>query len=79
MINPYLGKSNVELVALQAKLCSDPANQLKGGLKLYTPNTQRKLDLIARAITQNLADKRKAEGRPVPCCGYSGRRTNRRR
>lgn len=37
------------------------------------------LDAIARQITWNMSQARAAAGHPVPCDGYSGRQSNRRR
>lgn len=38
----------------------------------------KKFEDIARAVTWRLADKRAAEGDPVPTSGYSGRQSKRR-
>jgi len=74
------GKSNDELVQMIRVIESDPANQLpKGGLYLFTPDARKKLDAIARAITNNLIDARAAAGNPVKADGYSGRQSNKRR
>lgn len=74
------GKTTPELVAMQTAIMEDPASKNpKGGLRIYTPAAERKLDKIARAITANLMDRRIALGLPINCDGYSGRQTNRRR
>ena len=78
------GKTNVELLEMMAAIESDPANQmpdrqLHQHLHLYTPKACKKLNKIAWQITSNIADKRKADGDPVPTCGYSGMKQNRRR
>ena len=74
------GKTTEELLAMQAAIDNDPKNRMPpGNLNLYTKNARRKLDDIAQAISDNMADKRAAAGDPVPTCGYSGRQTNRRR
>lgn len=69
-----------ELLALQANIESDPTsiNTKVGSIYRFNDLARRNLDKIARAITQNMANKRKAEGNPVPCDGYSGRQSNRR-
>jgi hypothetical protein len=67
-----------ELVELQKAVTSDPANQIKDSIYLYCPKARKKLADIAQAITWHLADKRAADGRPVPTNGYSGRQSNRR-
>ncbi len=68
-----------ELVAKRQAIEADPANQMPAGsLYLYTPQARRKLDAIDRAIAADMAERRAAAGRPVPCDGYSGRQTNRR-
>lgn len=72
------GKTNPELLEMKQKIESDPQNQTSGVIWKYTPSARKKLDAIDREITHNLAMKRAAEGRPVPCDGYSGRQTNRR-
>ena len=74
------GKTNVELLEMMAEIESDSKNRMPPGhLNLYTPKARKKLEKIARQITYNLADKRKADGDPVPTCGYSGMKQNRRR
>ena len=74
------GKTNEELVAMLQAIEDDPLSKNRpDSIYIYTPKARKKMDEIARAITGNLEDKRIAEGRPVPCCGYSGRQTNRRR
>lgn len=74
------GKSNEELTKLMAEIEADPKNQApEGQVYKYTPEARRKLDKIAMAITHNLAEKRAAAGDPVPTCGYSGMKKNRRR
>lgn len=73
------GKTNTELLVLQADIEAAPANQLpSGSLHRFTPQARRKLDAIRMAITRNLAVARAAAGNPVPCDGYSGRQSNRR-
>ncbi len=73
------GKTNAELVAMQ-----DAIQQYRDNFNpvpsffIYKPYARRKLDAIARAITENLRLKRQQEGNPVPCDGYSGRQANRR-
>ena len=49
-----------------------------GSFWKYTPRVRKKLDWLADEITKLLAEKRRLEGNPVPCSGYSGRQTNRR-
>ena len=74
------GKTNDELVVLQAAIVADPANRnVKGGIYLYTSAARRKLDAITRQITHNLAEARAARGDPVDASGYSGRQSKRRR
>lgn len=72
------GKTNEELLKLKSKIESDPLNKATG-LYLYTPAALKKMKEIDLQITHNLAMKRQAEGRPVPCDGYSGRKSKRHR
>jgi hypothetical protein len=73
-------KSNSELVKLQSEIESDPANKnTDGGLFLYSKKARAKLDKIARQITENLREAREKAGNPVPCDGYSGLQTNKRK
>ncbi len=73
------GKTNAELVAMQDAIQQDPASfNPVPSIFIYSPAARRKLDAIARAITENLRLKRQQEGNPVPCDGYSGRQSNRR-
>lgn len=65
-----------ELVTMAQYLRDDPANRDEG-LYLYTPQTRRKLDAIAQAITWHLADARAARGEPIVSNGYSGRNEKR--
>ena len=75
----YNDKTNDELLALSRQIEQDPVNRMPAGcLYLYTPKAIRKLDQIARAITNNMAEKRKMAGNPVVADGYSGRQSNRR-
>lgn len=73
-----------QLTEEMRKLDMDPAS-LNPGLEkgtsiyLYTRKARAKMDRIARAITDRLSEKRKAEGRKVVVDGYSGRQTNRAR
>ena len=74
------GKTNEELLAMIAEIEADPKNRMPpGGLYLYTPQARKKLDKLARAVTNNMAEKRALKGDPVRADGYSGRQTNRRR
>lgn len=71
------GKTNAELVALSAQIEAHPANRMPpGSLYLYTPQARKRLHRIAEQITHNLAEARRAAGNPVPCNGYSGRKSN---
>lgn len=72
------GKSTAELVQMREAICADPKNKVTGGLFLYTKEARKKLDRIDRAITENIRQKRLAEGKPVNDSGYSGRQTNKR-
>jgi hypothetical protein len=73
------GKTNEELIALRKTIEDNPTNRNPlGSLWMYTKAARKKFDLIDRQITHNLVEKRKAEGNPVPCDGYSGRKQNRR-
>jgi len=77
----YRGKgfTNAQLHEMQEAIEADPKNQNPpGSLCRFTPAAIRKLDEIGWAITDNLADSRKAAGNPVVTDGYSGRQTNRR-
>lgn len=73
------GKTTEELVAMMRAVEADPASREEGGFYLLTKKARKKLDEITRQITHNLAMKRAAEGNPVPCDGYSGRKQKRRR
>lgn len=75
------GKTNAELVAMDAALCQDPqnANTGDGGLNLYNRKTQRKLEEIRRQIAWNMKQGMKARGEYINEDGYSGRKCNRRR
>lgn len=72
--------TNPELLALRANIESDPAslNTEVGSIYRFNKLARRNLDKIDRAITQNMANARKAAGNPVSCDGYSGRQSNRR-
>ena len=74
------GKTNAELMELRRQIEQAPENKMPPGTSIwiYTAAARKKLDAIDRAITHNMAEKRKAEGNPVPPDGYSGRQTNRR-
>ena len=72
-------KTTTEWLAVQLAIESDPANRNPpGSLFIYTEKARKKLDRIAREITNNMAEARKSAGNPVPCDGYSGRQSNRR-
>ena len=73
-------KTTAEWQALRIAIESDPANLNPPGTSLFihTEKARKKLDKIAREITYNMAEARKASGDPVPCDGYSGRQSNRR-
>jgi len=75
------GKTNEELLALRSEIENDPANRNVPGssIFIYTTKASKKLQAITEQITHNMAEKRRLEGRPVPCEGYSGRKSNRRR
>lgn len=73
------GKTNTELLAMQRDIETNPTYMNPtGSFYRFTGVARAKLDKITRQITHNLAMKRAAEGRPIPCDGYSGRQTNRR-
>lgn len=77
----YRGKgfTNQQLVEMSQAIEADPNNQAPPGhINRFTPQAQKKLAEIARAITDNIIAKKKAEGTYVPADGYSGRQTNRR-
>ncbi|OQA09848.1 MAG: hypothetical protein BWY66_00387 [bacterium ADurb.Bin374] len=73
------GKTTEELLAMIREIEDDPANRQSTGLYLYTEKARKKTDKIARAIAALAAEKRRLAGDPVPCNGYSGRKSNRRR
>lgn len=75
------GKTNTELHAMQTAIEAKPENRNPSGSSvfIFTPAARRKLDAIRMAITRNLSVARAAAGNPVPCDGYSGRQSNRRR
>lgn len=74
-------KTIEELHALDKALTSDPANvnPNKYSIYMYTPATHKKLDKIARAISDKLIEKKKSAGTYTPASGYSGRQSNKRR
>jgi len=73
-------KTTAEWQAIRIAIESDPANLNQPGTSLfiYTEKARKKLDKIAREITNNMAEARKTAGNPVPCDGYSGRQSNRK-
>jgi len=73
----YMKHNKVDLLRMQADIEADPLNAATG-LYLYTPSARKKLAAIQQAITFHLADQRAACGNPVPCDGYSGRKSNKR-
>ena len=74
------GKTIEELVALRKSIEDNPANKNPvGSLWIHTKSARKKFDLIDREITYRLIQKQKDAGTYVPCDGYSGRQTNRRR
>ncbi len=72
------GYTTASLVAMARAIMDDPASCQRGGLHLYVPLARRKLDELARAVADNMAEDRARRGDPVPTCGYSGRQSNRR-
>ena len=75
-----IAKTTKELLELGEKLRSDPNNRnTSGGIFLYNASTRKKLDKIAREITENMIAAKKANGTYVAPDGYSGRQTNRRK
>lgn len=42
------------------------------------PAARKTLQAIRQAIAWHIEDERNRSGNPVPVCGYSGRKTNRR-
>lgn len=72
--------SKAELLEQMQAIEADPANKNPDGeVFRFNAAARKRLDAIAQAITFHLADEREAAGKPVPCDGYSGRQTNRRR
>jgi hypothetical protein len=68
-----------ELIAKAQAIRDDPKNKMPpGSFWLYTAAARKRLDKIAWEITYLLAEKRAANGDPVPTNGYSGRNSNRR-
>lgn len=68
-----------ELLEKRKAIEADPKNRMpSGSLYLYTPNARKRLDKIDLEIANLIRERRAAEGRPVPCDGYSGRQTKRR-
>jgi hypothetical protein len=57
-----------QLVVLMKKIQEDPANKNPDphSIYLYSPKAKKKLDLISRAITEKLAEKKQSEGRVHP-------------
>lgn len=73
----YRKHSKAVLVELDAEVSAAPANKnLAGGLFLHTPAARKLLANIGRAISFHMEDDRAKAGNPVPCAGYSGRRSN---
>ena len=76
-ISLYKKHSKAELVAMDGQVSADPKNKnVAGGIFLHTPAARRLLNDIGQAITFHLADERTKAGNPVPCAGYSGRKSN---
>lgn len=77
-----LSRIDEQIAAIQRKITAlqdDPANAGQpGSIWKYTPKTHKKLDKLARGISDLIAEKRAIQGNPVVCDGYSGRQTNRR-
>lgn len=70
--------SQPELLALARSIEADPANQAPpGGLFRLIAKARNKLADIDQAIAWHMEETRKAQGNPVPTCGYSGRKSNR--
>lgn len=73
------GYNNEQLTAFTQIIEESPGNQMPtGSLNRFTPAARQKLDEIALAITDNLAEARKRNNDPIVTDGYSGRQTNRR-
>lgn len=73
----YKTYSQAELLALSQQVESDPASQAPpGGLFRLTLAARKKTADIAQAIAWHIADARKAEGKRLAVCGYSGRKSN---
>lgn len=72
------GFTNQQLHAMMEAIEADPKSRNPpGSLMIFTKEARKKLDEIAWAITDNLAEARAAAGNPVSTCGYSGRQSNR--
>lgn len=73
------GYTNEQLIAFSQIIEEEPANRMPiGSINRFTPAARQKLDEIALAITDNLAEARKRNNDPIVTDGYSGRQTNRR-
>ena len=76
-----LSRIDGEIVVILGKIAeieSDTANHLPlGSFWKYTPKSRKCLDKLALDIANLTAEKRQLQGRPVPCNGYSGRKSNR--
>jgi len=72
-------RSLAELLALCRAIEADPANRNPpGSFWLYVPKARRQLDRIARAIADQVRERRQARGERLDQSGYSGRQSKRR-
>lgn len=77
----YNKYSKAELVELARMIETNADNHEPPettGIHRLIPSARKKLAAIYQAIAWHREDDRKIAGNPVPVCGYSGRRTNRR-
>ena len=73
-----------EIIGIMKKIAeveSDPKskNPDTGSICRWSKPAQKKLLKLRSDVAQLTTEKRALQGNPVPCCGYSGRQSNRRR
>lgn len=72
----YKTHSKTELLAMSKEITNNPLNRVSGGIYTLNPKARKKTAEIASAIAMHIEDDRERQGRPVPVCGYSGRKSN---
>lgn len=75
----YKKYTKSELIDLAQMVEINEDNHEPPGTSIHRlkPAARKKLAAIDQAIAWHMEDDRKLAGKPVPVCGYSGRKTNR--